>query len=168
MESDPDKRRVGLETMADVYGWEVSDGEGDFFGYTVDHLFADIWNRPGLSRRDRRLVLLGLLIGANHHDVTPIQLGATLDRGELDADALRELVVFVAHYAGWPAGARLFNQVEKAISDDARKRAAASDAAAGSDPSDAGTDAGAEARADASDAAGADTGEGGTDAGGEG
>ncbi|NLV54094.1 MAG: carboxymuconolactone decarboxylase family protein, partial [Acidimicrobiales bacterium] len=59
MESDPDKRRVGLETMADVYGWEVSDGEGDFFGYTVDHLFADIWNRPGLSRRDRRLVLLG-------------------------------------------------------------------------------------------------------------
>ena len=38
-----------------------SDGPGDFFGYTADHLFADIWNRPGLSDRDRRLLLIGML-----------------------------------------------------------------------------------------------------------
>lgn len=132
MERDPEKTRLGLETMADVYGWEVSDGDGDFFGYTVEHLFADIWNRPGLDRRDRRLLLLGLLVGANHHDVTPIQLDATLDRGELDAEALREIVVFLTHYAGWPAGARLNGQVETAIANAARKAAKAAEAEAGS------------------------------------
>ncbi len=121
-DSDPDKRRSGLETMAEVYGWEVADGEGDFFGYTVEHLFADIWNRPGLSMKERRLLLLGLLVGANHHDVTPIQLGAALGNGELDADQLREIAVFLTHYAGWPAGARLSMQVEKAIADEARKK----------------------------------------------
>lgn len=116
-DSDPEARRRGLEAMAEVYGWEVADGDGDFFGYTVEHLFGDIWQRPGLTMRDRRLLLLGMLVGANHHDVVPLQLGAALGNGELDDDAARELVVFLAHYAGWPAAARLHMQVEKAIAD---------------------------------------------------
>ena len=54
-DKDPDKRQRGLEMMAAVYGWpEVGDGDGDFFHYTVEHLFAEIWDRPGLSFRDRR------------------------------------------------------------------------------------------------------------------
>ena len=101
MESDPERRRLGLETMASVYGWDsVGDGEGEFFGYTVEHLFADIWNRPGLSRRDRRLLLFGLLVGNGDHDVVPIQLAAALANDELDAEALREMAVFLSHYAG--------------------------------------------------------------------
>ncbi|MFP5254424.1 MAG: carboxymuconolactone decarboxylase family protein, partial [Acidimicrobiia bacterium] len=84
MQSDPEKRRRGLETMAEVYGWpEVGDGPGDFFGYTVEHLFAEIWNRPGLSFRDRRLLLLGLLMGRGLHEVIPIQLDAALANEEL-------------------------------------------------------------------------------------
>ncbi|HEY3141009.1 MAG TPA: carboxymuconolactone decarboxylase family protein, partial [Acidimicrobiales bacterium] len=66
-----EKRQLGLETMAKVYGWEVKDGPGDFFGLTVEHLFAEIWNRPGLSFRDRRLLLIGLLVGSGLDDVTP-------------------------------------------------------------------------------------------------
>lgn len=124
MESDPERRRRGLETMAEVYGWEMSDGEGDFFGYTVEHLFADIWNRPGLTRRDRRLLLLGALVGNGDHDVLPIQLEAAHANGELDETALREVAVFLTHYAGWPAGARLFTQVEKVLSEAASARAA--------------------------------------------
>ena len=56
-----DTRARGLEKMSEVYGWEFKDGPGDFFGYTADHLFADIWSRPGLTNRDRRLLLIGLL-----------------------------------------------------------------------------------------------------------
>lgn len=116
MESDPEKRRRGLETMASVYGWpEVGDGPGDFFGYTVEHLFADIWNREGLSFRDRRLVLIGLLVGRGLHDVVGLQLEAALGNGELDADALREIVILLTHYAGWPDGAKLNSQVEGLI-----------------------------------------------------
>jgi 4-carboxymuconolactone decarboxylase len=115
VDSDPAKRQLGLETMGKVYGWEVADGPGDFFGYTVEHLFADIWNRPGLTQRDRRLLLIGLLVGSGLYDVLPIQLGAALDADELDPESAREIVVFLAHYAGWPAGAKLFNLTEELL-----------------------------------------------------
>lgn len=128
MDSDPERRRRGLETMTEVYGWEMADGEGDFFGYTVEHLFAEIWNRPGLSIRDRRLLLLGVLAGNGDHDVLPIQLGAAFANGELDETALREIAIFLSHYAGWPAGARLFTQIEKVLADAAKARAAQDEA----------------------------------------
>ena len=80
----PETRRRGLERMEQVYGFEMTDGTGDFFGYTADHLFADIWNRPGLTDRDRRLILIGMLAGSNQHDVLTIQIPAAYASGELD------------------------------------------------------------------------------------
>jgi 4-carboxymuconolactone decarboxylase len=53
---------------------------------SLDHLFAEVWTREGLSIRDRRLVTLALLAAQGRPD----QLRAHL-RG-------------VAHYAGWAAG----------------------------------------------------------------
>jgi 4-carboxymuconolactone decarboxylase len=114
-EDAPEQRRRGLERMEEVYGFEMSDGPGDFFGYTADHLFADIWSRPGLTVEQRRLLLVGLLAGRGMTDVNEIQLGAAYARGELDEEALREVVVFLAHYAGWPEAARLNNVVETII-----------------------------------------------------
>lgn len=111
----PDVRRRGLEKMEEVYGFEMSDGEGDFFRYTADHLFADIWNRPGLSNRDRRLLLIGMLSTHGAQDVLSIQVPAAFQSGDLDADALREIVLMVSHYAGWPVGARLNSLVEETI-----------------------------------------------------
>ncbi len=110
-----DKRARGLAKMEEVYGWEMKDGPGDFFGYTTDHLFADIWSRPGLTQVQRRLLLIGLLVGQNHHDVLGIQLDAARRLDELDADELREIVVCPPHYAGWPAGATMNTQVEELI-----------------------------------------------------
>src|SRR5579885_3394489 len=101
--------------MAEVYGWQVADGPGDFFALTVDHLFAEIWNRPGLTNRDRRLILLGLLVGLGQDDVISLQLPAALGNGELTADELRELAIFLAHYAGWPRGAAFHAAVERAV-----------------------------------------------------
>lgn len=113
--TDDDQRQRGLEVMRQVYGWDVRDGPGDFFGLTVDHLFAEIWTRPGLSTRDRRLLLIGLLAGRGQHDVAEIQVDAALRTGDLDADQLREVAIFLAHYAGWPTGARLSTDIEKII-----------------------------------------------------
>ena len=110
-----DRRQAGLDKMAEVYGWDVSDGPGDFFGYTVEHLFGDIWQRPGLTNRDRRLLLIGLVVGSGQEDVLDIQLPAALGNEELTDEQLREIVIFVAHYAGWPRAARMNNQVEAVI-----------------------------------------------------
>lgn len=122
-----EKRQRGLDKMQEVYGWEFRDGPGDFFGYTADHLFADIWTRPGLSTRDRRLLLVGLLAGQGADDVLGIQLGAAHGNGELDDEGLRELVVFLAHYAGWPLGAKLNMVVEETIRKAGDRSAGATD-----------------------------------------
>lgn len=108
--------------MAAVYGWgEVADGGGDFFGYTAEHLFAEIWQREGLSFRDRRLLLIGLLVGRGLHDVVGLQIEAALANGELDAETLREIVILLTHYAGWPDGAKLNSQVETIIAKAGKK-----------------------------------------------
>ena len=117
----PELRARGLRKMEEVYGFEMSDGEGDFFRYTADHLFADIWNRPGLTDRDRRLFLIGMLVGQRANDVLGIQVPAALANGELDATALRELVILACHYDGWPNGARMNAVVEDAIAKADRK-----------------------------------------------
>lgn len=124
VQSDPDKRRLGLDTMASVYGWaEVHDGDGDFFGYTAEHLFGEIWQREGLSFRDRRLLLIGLLVGRGLHDVVPLQVEGALANSELSAGELREIVILLTHYAGWPDGAKLNSQVETLIARQAGKDA---------------------------------------------
>ena len=111
-----ERRERGLQRMSEVYGWDFSDGPGDFFGYTADHLFADIWSRSGLSDRDRRLLLIGMLAGQGAQDVLTIQVPAAFQSGDLDDQALREIVIFLSHYAGWPVGARLNSLVEETIS----------------------------------------------------
>lgn len=100
-------RRRGLDMMSQVYGWEMQDGPGDHFAVTADHLFADIWSRPGLSIRDRRLLLLGVLTAQGLTDIAEIQIGAALHNEELDEEQLREIALFLCHYVGWPLGTKL-------------------------------------------------------------
>ncbi len=123
MASDAERRQLGLETMSKVYGWDVQDGDGDFFGMTVEHLFAEVWTREGLTFRERRLLLIGLLVGRGLDDVLGLQVEAALGNGELTPDELREIVLFLTHYAGWPQGAKLNSQVETLIAKAAEKAA---------------------------------------------
>ncbi|MGN6696452.1 MAG: carboxymuconolactone decarboxylase family protein [Aquihabitans sp.] len=115
-EPDSERRARGKDLMKQVYGWDIDHVEGPFVEATVDHLFAEVWAEGKLSVRDRRLILIGLTAGSGLEDVTSLQLDAAVRLGELDADDLRTIVVFLAHYAGWPRAARLNTEVEKIIS----------------------------------------------------
>ncbi|HEY9310906.1 carboxymuconolactone decarboxylase family protein [Williamsia sp.] len=103
-------RQKGLDTMAKVYGFEMQDGPGDFFAYLTEHLFADVWNREGLTIRDRRLILFGVLAASGQSDVAEIQAGAALANNELTGDELLEIALFLCYYVGWPQGSR-FNMM---------------------------------------------------------
>ncbi|MGP3956662.1 carboxymuconolactone decarboxylase family protein [Nonomuraea sp. 3N208] len=98
----------------------------DSFGMSAERQFADLWSRTVLSVRERRLLLLGLLVGQGLDQLTEIQLDLALRAGELSETELREVVVFLAHYAGWARGAMLNDQVESLIE---RVRQARSDTA---------------------------------------
>jgi 4-carboxymuconolactone decarboxylase len=113
-ELTPERAR-GLEMMNRVYGWSMPNVPGDFFAMTADHVFGEVWTRPGLTIEQRRLVLIGALAALGKADVLDIQLDAAHRLGELDDAALREIVIFLAHYLGWPVAAGLNTQVEKLL-----------------------------------------------------
>lgn len=117
-----ERRERGLKKMTEVYGWEFQDGPGEHFAVTADHLFADIWSRPGLSIRDRRLLLIGALTAQGLFDIAEIQIGAALRNEELDEEQLREIALFLCHYVGWPAGTTLDQKVGKVIAQEKKAR----------------------------------------------
>ncbi|OBI44158.1 carboxymuconolactone decarboxylase family protein [Mycobacterium sp. E796] len=102
-----DVRQKGLAKMNAVYGWDMPDMPGDYFALTVDHLFANIWSRPGLSMRDRRLMVLTVVTALGSSDLTETQVNAALANGELSEQELREIAIFLTHYLGFPLGSRL-------------------------------------------------------------
>lgn len=114
-DQDSEQRTRGKALMKQVYGWDIDQVAGPFVESTVDHLFGEVWAEGKLSVRDRRLMLIGLAAGSGLEDVAGLQLDAAVRLGELDADDLRTIVVFLAHYAGWPRAARLNTEVEKII-----------------------------------------------------
>src|SRR4051794_37029749 len=73
----------------------------------VDSVFGELWNRPGLSRRDRRLITLAC-VGAAAVDV-PIQqhVYAALESGDITREEMQEFVLHFAYYAGWPRASAL-------------------------------------------------------------
>lgn len=110
-----ERRRKGLAKMNEVYAWDMPDMPGDFFAVTVDHLFADIWSRPGLSMRDKRIMTLSVVTALGLPDLAEIQVNAALHNGEMTESDLREMAVFITHYVGFPLGSTFNGVVEKVI-----------------------------------------------------
>jgi 4-carboxymuconolactone decarboxylase len=114
MDSAKDEvRRKGLAKMKEVYGWDMPDLPGDYFALTADHLFADIWSRPGLSMRDKRIMTLSVVTALGLRDLAEIQVNAALANGEMSVDELREMAIFITHYVGFPLGSTFNSVVEK-------------------------------------------------------
>ncbi|HEX9177875.1 carboxymuconolactone decarboxylase family protein [Mycobacterium sp.] len=120
-------RRKGLEKMNEVYAWEMPDMPGEFFSLTVDHLFGTIWTRPGLSMRDRRMMLLAVLTALNQEELIEVQINAILQNEEMTREELREMAIFLTHYVGFPLGSKLDGAVKRVVAK--RKKAAESGAA---------------------------------------
>ena len=107
---------LGRETMSRVYAWgPTPELPGEFFKVTVDHLFGEIWNREGLTIRDRRLLLFGVIAALGEGSVLPIQIDAALSNEEFTPDELREIAIFLTHYIGWPRGAAFNTTLEDRI-----------------------------------------------------
>lgn len=128
-------RRTGLDKMNEVYAWDMPDMPGEFFALTVDHLFARIWSRPGLSMRDKRLMTLSVVAALGQHDLADIQVNAALHNAELDEDELREVAIFLTHYVGFPLGAGLNGVIERVIARRKKSGAAGTDNDANDKPS---------------------------------
>jgi 4-carboxymuconolactone decarboxylase len=68
---------------------------------TDDVLFGDVWERPGLSKRDRSLITVAALVALYRTRELPGHLRRALANG-LTEDELVEAITHLAFYAGWP------------------------------------------------------------------
>ncbi len=68
---------------------------------TDNVLFGDIWERPGLAKRDRSLVTVSALIALNRTEQPRGHIERALDNG-VTKDELVEAITHLACYSGWP------------------------------------------------------------------
>ena len=64
-------------------------------------LFGDVWERPGLSKRDRSLVTVAALIANGNTEQLSFHLHHAKENGLTESE-LAEVIIHLAFYAGWP------------------------------------------------------------------
>lgn len=84
---DPTPYEVGRRWMDIVYGPSFHDATVDNDGSpynieTVKHLFGEIWSRPGLSLRERRMLVMGASAQLGRSGLTETQVYGGLLNGE--------------------------------------------------------------------------------------
>lgn len=100
----------GLETRRAVLGDEYVDrslSQSDDFSWpaqqlTTEMVWDEIWNRPGLDRRSRSILNLGMISALNRPHELKVHLRGALNNG-LSKSELQEIFLQVAVYCGMPA-----------------------------------------------------------------
>lgn len=124
MDEDPYAHlaEAGAETFARLMPGAHSEPVGvNALGHRI--LFGDVWNRPDLAVRDRRLVTLTILGMIGDERVTTIHTRAALDTGDLTPDEFEAFLIHFALYAGFPRGSA-FNRIARPEIERTRERLA--------------------------------------------
>jgi 4-carboxymuconolactone decarboxylase len=86
--------------------------------YTDKVLFGDVWERPGLSARDRSLITVATLVALYRTNELPFHLKKAVENG-ISREELVELITHLAFYSGWPTASsavavarRVFDETE--------------------------------------------------------
>jgi 4-carboxymuconolactone decarboxylase len=117
--TDTERFERGLEQYRRVYGDEAvtfEEGQAGFFDLMIEHLFGEVWSRPGLEIDQRRLLVMGVLAAQHRFDTLQIQFTRALESGELTPDQVREVVIHLVPYVGYPSSGDLFRVGEAAVS----------------------------------------------------
>jgi 4-carboxymuconolactone decarboxylase len=124
-----ERTELGRRTCEDVMGWPAPTSDLPLDVAGVDFLFAEVWARPGLSRRDRRFVTLGCVAAAGVPGPMAAHIAAALRSGDVSVEEMREAVLHFAVYGGWPKAATFNQSVEEQIASFASETGANVDAA---------------------------------------
>jgi 4-carboxymuconolactone decarboxylase len=105
-------REKGLELFREVYGNEAADGMAAYmqtedFGvecarWTADFSFGTVWSRPGLDRKLRSCVILGMMIALRQQDEVGYHTKMGIANGLTPAE-IEEILYTAIPYCGFPA-----------------------------------------------------------------
>jgi len=117
MDKRPHKERYesGLKKRTEVLGREwveksmagVDDFNREFTDLLNTYCWNDIWNRPGLSRKMRSVLNLGMLTALGKEHELKLHLRGALNNG-LSKDEIKEVLLQTAIYCGVPAAVVAF------------------------------------------------------------
>ena len=107
-----DARETGLNVFRELMPGLLPEGEvnlgsgysSELFELSLENVFGRIWGREGLSRRDRSLVTLGILIALRANDELGVHFKIARTNGLTD-DEIGEVIYHSSGYAGFPAAA---------------------------------------------------------------
>ena len=115
---------IGMKTRRGVLGDDhvdraaagATDFDQPFQDFITTSVWAGIWSRPGLDRRERSLVTIALLAALGHWEELAMHVRATRNTGASPED-VREAVLHVAVYAGVPAANRALKIAREAYAE---------------------------------------------------
>jgi 4-carboxymuconolactone decarboxylase len=110
----------GLATRREVLGADYVDAaiaNADDFSRDLQQLvtqyaWGDIWNRPGLDRKNRSLINLAMLTALNRPHELRLHLRGALNNG-VTKEEIREVLLQTAIYCGVPASMDSFRQARE-------------------------------------------------------
>jgi len=100
------RRRVLGDAHVDAALAQTTELTADFQNLITRYAWGEIWSRPGLDLRSRRILVLGTLIALGRWEEFAMHAGAALREGALKSGDLMEIVLQQAIYCGVPAAHR--------------------------------------------------------------
>jgi 4-carboxymuconolactone decarboxylase len=82
----------------------------EFLEFITRYAWGEIWTRPGLDERTRRLIVLGSCVAMGRWEEFRLHLRAAIVEGGVAKDDVKELLLQQAVYCGVPAANTAFNE----------------------------------------------------------
>jgi 3-oxoadipate enol-lactonase/4-carboxymuconolactone decarboxylase len=87
----------------------------EFQDLITRYAWGEIWTRPGLDVRTRRLIVIGTLLALGRFDELRMHVRAALDAGDLTIGEIKEVLLQQAIYCGVPAANTAFEAVHELL-----------------------------------------------------
>lgn len=87
----------------------------EFQDLITRYAWGEIWTRPGLDVRTRRILVLGTLVALGRFDEFRMHARAALNEGGFSEDDLKEIVLQQAIYCGVPAANSAFDILREVV-----------------------------------------------------
>jgi len=97
------RREVSGASRVDAVMSNLDDVTRPIHTLVTEYCWGEIWSRPGLTRKERSLLTLGMLAALNRPNELKIHISAALNNG-MTCDEIVECFLQVMIYCGVPAG----------------------------------------------------------------
>jgi 4-carboxymuconolactone decarboxylase len=114
------RRKVLGDAWVDAAERNKTDFNADFQALITRYAWDEIWNRPGLDHRVRRMLVIATMVALGRWEEFRLHVGAALRSGDLDADDLKEVLLQSAVYCGVPAANTAFKEAREVMEATAR------------------------------------------------